>query len=189
MSETERAQLRRSWTANAGAWRDAVREHKIRSRELATDAAIVAAIKSLRPNRVVDLGCGEGWLVRELSAHGIEAVGVDESAPLIESANDLGGGSFFALSYEELAGAEHLVVPPFDVAVANFSLLEEDIGHVLRATTRMLEKRGALIIQTVHPVFSGGDEPYESGARTETFADFEGAWPEPMPWYFRTLED
>ncbi|HWS70799.1 MAG TPA: class I SAM-dependent methyltransferase, partial [Thermoanaerobaculia bacterium] len=22
---------------------------------------------------------------------------------------------------------------------------------------------------------------------TETFANFEGEWPEPMPWYFRTM--
>ena len=42
MSNSE--QLRRSWSANADAWSAAVREQKIESRRLATNAAIVDAV-------------------------------------------------------------------------------------------------------------------------------------------------
>jgi SAM-dependent methyltransferase len=185
LNEEER--LRRSWVANAGSWRDAVRERKIDSRRVATDAAVVEAVLSLAPERVLDLGCGEGWLVRELASQGLEACGVDASRPLIEAAQELGGGAFYALSYEELAGGELPMPVPFDVAVANFSLLEENLGPALATAARMLGEDGALVIQTVHPAFAAGDGAYVPGWRTETFAAIEGEWPEPMPWYFRTI--
>ncbi|MEA2569665.1 MAG: hypothetical protein QOI24_1666 [Acidobacteriota bacterium] len=66
MDLTEKERLQRSWVANAAAWSDAVRQGKIGSRRVATDAAIIDAVTSLNPQRVLDLGCGEGWLTREL---------------------------------------------------------------------------------------------------------------------------
>lgn len=177
MSNTD--QLRRSWSANADAWSAAVREQKIESRRLATNAAIVETVLSRNPRNVLDLGCGEGWLTRELASRGIAATGVDASRELIDRARESGGGTFHAMAYDELAFDE-----TFDVVVANFSLLEETMP--LRAIRALLQPRGVLLIQTVHPVFSPA--PYEDGWRVETFAAFEGDWPEPMPWYFRTLE-
>jgi 2-polyprenyl-3-methyl-5-hydroxy-6-metoxy-1,4-benzoquinol methylase len=183
----EKEQLQRSWIANAPAWRDAVRERKIDSRRVATDAAIIDAVMSLGPESVLDLGCGEGWLARELSSRDVRVVGVDASRPLIDAAEELGGGSFYAISYEELIAAHAKVGAPFDVVVANFSILEEDIRPIFTAAAGMLKDDGAFVIQTVHPAFAVGEAPYVSGWRTETFAAIDGEWPEPMPWYFRTL--
>ncbi|HEX6099030.1 MAG TPA: class I SAM-dependent methyltransferase [Thermoanaerobaculia bacterium] len=181
MSEQER--LRRSWVANASSWCDAVRKQQIESRRVVTDAAIVEAVLEAHPRSVLDLGCGEGWLARALASHGIEVTGVDASAPLIEAANALGGARFLALGYEELGA---LAGSSFDAVAANFSLLEEDVHAVLVALSALLAPDGRLIVQTVHPAFAGG--AYVDGWRTETFAAFEGEWPEAMPWYFRTLE-
>jgi 2-polyprenyl-3-methyl-5-hydroxy-6-metoxy-1,4-benzoquinol methylase len=189
MASTQKEQLQRSWIENASAWRDAVREHRIASRRIATDAAIVDAVMRLTPKRVLDLGCGEGWLSRELASRGVDVVGVDASQPLIESANELGGAAFFALSFEEVAGAADVLHPPFDVAVANFAVFEEDIRPVMDAATRMLKSDGALLIQTIHPAFGNGDGPYVSGWREETFATMGNDFREAMPWYFRTLAD
>ena len=186
MGSNESEQLHRSWIGNASAWRDAVREQKIESRRVATDAAIVNAILQLGPSTVLDLGCGEGWLARALASHGIAVTGVDLSPALIEAAIERGGGDFHAWTYEQLAAND----PPlgeFDVVVANFSLLDEDLRPALAAARRLLRRDGSLVIQTVHPLFVSLDEPYSPGWRTETFANFEGHWPEPMPWYFRTL--
>src|SRR5687767_6752859 len=166
---TER--LRRSWIANAAAWSDAVRERRIESRRVATDEAVVQAVLDQHPQTVLDLGCGEGWLARALSAHGIAVTGVDASPALIAAARELGGGEFHVAAYADF------VHRPHDVTVANFSLLEEDLAPLLRDLSSP-----TLIVQTVHPSNFGD----EDGWRVETFASMPGEWPEPMPWYFRT---
>jgi 2-polyprenyl-3-methyl-5-hydroxy-6-metoxy-1,4-benzoquinol methylase len=172
-------QIRKSWIANASVWSETVRERKIESRRVATDAAIIDAILGCNPRDVLDLGCGEGWLARSLSERGCAVTGVDASPALIEAARKLGGGTFRVLPYEELS----TLATQFDVIAANFSLLDENLH--LPALRALLRPAGALIIQTIHPAFAS--EPYADGWRVETFASMEGEWPEPMPWYFRTV--
>lgn len=179
--------LIRSWTGNAAAWTEAVRSGRIESRRLATDAAIVAALMTPRPARVLDVGCGEGWLCRALAALGVEAVGVDVSAPLVEAARAAGGGRFEVMPYTGLAGARQ-ALGTFDALACNFALLDEHIGPMLGDLRELLAPGGRLVIQTLHPWSACGDEPYRDGWRLEDFAAFgEQAFPEPMPWYFRTL--
>jgi protein-L-isoaspartate O-methyltransferase len=59
-SETLKGNLEQSWTVNASGWVQAVREAKIESRRVATDAAILEVIQARKPHRVLDVGCGEG---------------------------------------------------------------------------------------------------------------------------------
>jgi 2-polyprenyl-3-methyl-5-hydroxy-6-metoxy-1,4-benzoquinol methylase len=177
------ARLRESWERNAAAWTDAVREQRIASRRSGTDAAIVDAVMRLAPARVLDVGCGEGWLARVLAERGVDVVGIDASEPLIESARALGGGRFEAMTYADIGafGAR------FDVAVCNFALLEEDLPTSLAGIAQTLDASGRLVVQTVHPWTACGDMRYENGWRLETFAAFGGGFVAPMPWYFRTL--
>ncbi len=178
-----------SWHDNAAAWTAAVRSGAIESRRIATDAAILQAVAQRRPQKVLDLGCGEGWLVRALAKEGVAAVGVDGSTPLIEAASRA-GGSFVALSYAELIADPARSGQGFDLVVANFALLEERILPLLAALRRIMAADGSLLVQTLHPLAVG--PPYQDGWRSEDFCGFgpgaggEGAWT-PMPWYFRTL--
>lgn len=61
-----------SWQINADPWITAVREEQIESRRLITDRAMLMAIDARRPRRLLDLGCGEGWLCRAVHGWGIE---------------------------------------------------------------------------------------------------------------------
>jgi 2-polyprenyl-3-methyl-5-hydroxy-6-metoxy-1,4-benzoquinol methylase len=183
---SESVQLRRSWVANSPAWCEAVREQRIESRRLVTDAAIVTAILEQEPRRVLDVGCGEGWLARALSSHGIAVTGIDGSAPLIEAAQALGGGTFLAVSYEEVVADPSSLGSGFDTIVANFSILDDRAEELVRALLPVLAQDGRLIVQSVHPLFAG-DGAYADGWRTETFDTIPGEWTESMPWYFRTV--
>lgn len=178
----------RSWNANAGAWTAAVRGGTIPSRALGTDAAIIAAVMARRPRRVLDVGCGEGWLARRLSEKGIEVTGIDGSPALVESARAAGGGTFHVCDFASLATAPDLVGGRYDAIVCNFALLAEDIAPMLRALAGYLTPAGPVIIQTVHPWTARGEGGYEDGWRTETFAGMGAGFVEPMPWYYRTLE-
>jgi 2-polyprenyl-3-methyl-5-hydroxy-6-metoxy-1,4-benzoquinol methylase len=177
-----------SWMANADAWTRAVREGRIPSRRLATDAAIVQAVAELEPRRVLDLGCGEGWLMRALAERGIETVGLDVSLELVMAAEETGGGRYRCCSYDELVDDPTRAGGPYDAIACNFSLLGADLPPLLRALRANLAPGGALVIQTVHPWTAAGDEGYADGWRTETFAACGGGFAEPMPWYFRTLQ-
>ncbi len=179
--------LQQSWRANAPGWTAVVREGRIPSRRAGTDAAVCSAVLRTKPKRVLDVGCGEGWLARALTSQGCEVTGVDASPELIAAASALGGGRFEIMSYAEFdAAATHALGGPFDIAVCNFSLLGEDTASVLRVLRSLISPSGRLIIQTVHPWMACGDAPYEDGWRTETFDGFAGHFPEAMPWYFRT---
>ncbi len=182
-------QQRQSWSANARAWTEAVRSRQIESRRVATDAAILGAVLARSPARVLDLGCGEGWLCRALAQHGIETLGIDASPTLIDAARAQGGGEFLVRSFAEVAAAPEQFAARFDAVVCNFSLLEENLTPLLLSIPALLAPGGALLIQTVHPWSACGDQPYRSGWRTESFQGFGAAFQEPMPWYFRTLSD
>jgi 2-polyprenyl-3-methyl-5-hydroxy-6-metoxy-1,4-benzoquinol methylase len=176
------ALMMRSWRVNAQSWIEAVRGGLIASRRIATDEAIVNAAMALKPGRVLDVGCGEGWLCRALAAAGVSAVGLDASPELIAAARQSGGGEFYLAAYAELAKLRP-GIGAFPVIVCNFSLLEEDAGPVLRHLRQFLEPGGSLLIQTLHP---GGDSDGD-GWRVESFAGFEAHFTQAMPWYFRSL--
>jgi 2-polyprenyl-3-methyl-5-hydroxy-6-metoxy-1,4-benzoquinol methylase len=174
-----------SWSANAEAWTDAVRERRIASRREVTDAAIVEAVLRYRPHRVLDVGCGEGWLCRALAGHVETITGVDGSPELIERAKALGGADFRYVDYARLVEAPEIAGTDHDLIVCNFALLDDRVEALLSALARIAAPGGRLVIQTVHPFTVDG--PYSDGWRSERFAGFGDApWAE-MPWMFRTI--
>jgi 2-polyprenyl-3-methyl-5-hydroxy-6-metoxy-1,4-benzoquinol methylase len=184
MSDPQSALLQ-SWQRNARSWIEAIRTGAIESRQQVTDQAILLAILGRQPERVLDLGCGEGWLLRELHRRGLQAVGVDGDATLVEAARAAGSAPVHLASYEALVDGAVDIGRDYDLICANFALLHQDIIPLLAAMHALLTPGGALLIQTLHPwtVAAGS---YQDGWREETFSGVEGQW-QPMPWYFRTL--
>ena len=175
-----------SWHTNAAPWTDAVRNDEIESRRLVTNAAIVDAVLARAPSTVLDVGCGEGWLARALCERGARVTGIDVVPSLVDRARELGGADFRVLSYEALAAGA--LDERFDVVVANFSLIgEQSVDALVAAAPRLLTPRGALIIQTLHPVVATGEHPYVDGWRAGSWAGFSSAFSDPAPWYFRTI--
>jgi 2-polyprenyl-3-methyl-5-hydroxy-6-metoxy-1,4-benzoquinol methylase len=187
MTERPRAeQQQQSWIANAAAWTAAVREGQIASRRLGTDAAIVEACAVTPGMRVLDVGCGEGWLARALADRGAVVTGVDGSAPLIDAARALGGAQFQVADYQTLASsARH--AGPFDVVVCNFALLDEILTPLLVGLRDRLAMHGRLVVQTVHPFTAAGEPGYVDGWREERFVGFGDGFASVMPWYYRTF--
>ena len=180
--------LSKSWDDNAGNWTRAVREGRIPSRRAGTDDAIVAAILARKPSHLLDVGCGEGWLIRQaVQALGCEAVGIDGSASLIEDARAADrDGDYRVLDYAGLIDGAASLGAPFDAIAFNYAILDEDASALLSAARSLLSPGGGIVIQTLHPHTQDG--PYRDGWRTEDFSAFGNPDWQPMPWYFRTLE-
>lgn len=184
MTEPTDVNILDAWSRNADPWITAVRGREIASRALVTDAAIVEAVRACAPRTGVDLGCGEGWLVRALA--GVEMVGVDAIPGLVEAARAEGGGEFRVLSYEQIAAGE--LQGAFDIAICNFSLIgNEAVSGLFKAAPSYLRPGGTLVVQTVHPLASCGDAPYVDGWREGSWAGFNSGFADAPPWYFRTL--
>ena len=174
-----------SWNANAKSWADAVRMKAIETRRLVTDQAVVDAILKYPCWRILDVGCGEGWLSKTLLTEGREVTGFDASPALISEARRNCNANFIELSYETFTGRPSSVGTDFDVVVCNFSLLDENVATLLKAIQTITRPSGHLIIQTVHPHIASAGR-YENGWRDETFTNLPGQW-SCMPWFFRTM--
>lgn len=185
---SRKSDLEDSWQRNADNWTRAVRDRLIPSRTAGTDAAIVDAIVRRNPSRFLDMGCGEGWLVRAVTEKtGCTAVGLDGTAALIDAAQAADpDGCYRTLSYDNVIAGAPIPNAPFDVIAFNYALFEEDIVPLLTATKSLLVDNGVVIIQTLHPDNDPGDGT--DGWREEDFSNFGNeAWAK-MPWYFRTTE-
>ncbi|HEY2780941.1 MAG TPA: class I SAM-dependent methyltransferase [Steroidobacteraceae bacterium] len=219
--DSREQEIIRSWHANAAPWSEAIRSASIASRKLVTDQAIIDAVKKATTSasladvfgpRVLDVGCGEGWLARALCELGMRVTGVDIVPDLIAQAvalkdaaslgppfRDLqipgvqigktwGTVAFQVQDYESIA-SRHWRAGPFDAAVCNFSLLGgESVDSLIAALPFYLAENGYLVIQTLHPVAACGALPYQDGWREGSWQGFSGAFRTPAPWYFRTLE-
>jgi 2-polyprenyl-3-methyl-5-hydroxy-6-metoxy-1,4-benzoquinol methylase len=179
-----------SWKANAENWMTIIKNNGIESRRLATNKAIVDAVCNAKPFSVLDIGCGEGWLAKELSGNGINITGVDIVPELIEKVRRQVPGEFIVASYEDIGTGKIHFSKLFDVIVINFALIgKESTENLLTSLPVYLKAAGKLIIQTLHPDSRKAAGDYTSGWKEGSWDGLGEQFTLPYQWYFRTLED
>ncbi len=142
-------QILQSWEENASNWIEIIANAAIHSRNF-TSPAILNQIKALKPTLVLDVGCGEGWLCRELTANQIHTVGIDFSPTLIDYATSRGSEEYYVVDYFNLNSQRQLQDRNFDCAVFNFCIFEQNgVDQILHNIYRLLKPNGAILIQTL----------------------------------------
>jgi ubiquinone/menaquinone biosynthesis C-methylase UbiE len=121
------------------------------------DPGLFARLGELpKGTRVLDLGCGNGYIARRLARRGARVVGVDASAELIERARARERAGPLGIVYH-CADAAHIPMvadASVDVAVANMSLIDiEDAAGAIREVGRVLRGGGRLVASISHPCF------------------------------------
>lgn len=179
-----------SWQVNADNWIRIIESDGIESRKLVTNKAIIDAVCSANPHSVLDIGCGEGWLVKELFEKGIAVSGVDIIPELVEKAKQKVTGDFYVASYEDIASNKISFSKYFDAIVINFALIgKESAENLLCSLPRLLSTEGKLFIQTLHPYSRKPINDYTSGWKQGSWDGLGDQFTLPYQWYFRTLED
>jgi SAM-dependent methyltransferase len=156
--------------------------------------------------RTLELGCGEGRVVRDLEVRGHAVVGVDSSPTMLRHAraSDPDGeyvqADAASLPFEDAA---------FDLVVAYNSLMDvDDMPGAVREAARVLEPGGRLVVCITHPINDAGgfadraadaefvirdsyfgrrrfDETFERDGLSLTFH----GWCYPLEAYTRALEN
>ena len=179
-----------SWKKNASNWIEVIDKNAIESRKLATNRAIVNAVVDASPGTVLDIGCGEGWLVKELSDRGMNVTGIDAIPALIDKARQKSPGNFIIASYQEIAEGNLFEGKKFDVIVINFALISKDsTEQVIGALPALMHAKSKLFIQTLHPFNRKVINDYTTGWKAGSWDGLGDKFTEPYEWYFRTMED
>lgn len=106
-------------------------------------------------SNVIDLGCGTGYLTREIAQRATHVTGIDISNASIAIAKqrnkDISNILFKANAIETLTIEDH---NPFSLAIANMTLMDVvNLEATIRATSGLLEPEGYFIITITHPYF------------------------------------
>lgn len=145
---------RERWEANAQYWVKVIREGRDRYRTELTDAAVLGAVGPCAGLRVLDAGCGEGYLSRTLASMGADVTGVDAAQGLVDAASAHPSRPentrFLRASVEDLP----LEDDAFDLVLCNhlFSHLQ-DPTRAIGEFGRVIRSGGRLILLTLHPCF------------------------------------
>jgi SAM-dependent methyltransferase len=106
------------------------------------------------PGRILDVGCGEGRLTRDLKRRGHDVVGVDVAPQLVELAQARDPRGDY-----RIAAAERLPFSDatFDVVVAfNVLMNVDEPARAVAESARVLADGGRLCASIVHPLASAG---------------------------------
>lgn len=147
------ASAQETWDANAEFWLRIIREHRDRYRTELTDPTVLDAIGDVAGLDVLDAGCGEGYMARELASRGARHVnGIDTSGALVKAAETamVSGTSFNEANADNLPFAAE----SFDVVLANHLLNDlPDIVAPIGEFARVLRPSGRFITLMLHPCF------------------------------------
>jgi SAM-dependent methyltransferase len=147
--------LRSAWEDSAEQWIEWSRSKSLDHPFWGLNLPTMVGLLPEPSGPVLDLGCGEGRVSREVKQLGYEVVGVEGSETLAAAARE--ADPDFEVHVAD-AGAIPLDDDSFDLVVASLMLMNvDDLAKILDEVARVLKPGGALVASVVHPVNSLGD--------------------------------
>ncbi len=150
------ADVRRGWDDIATWWVSRYSSKGDVNREWVIDPALLRILGDVRGRKVLDAGCGTGYLSRILAKAGARVVGVDVSRRLLETARAEQDRERLAIRYRlgDLARLPRFRDGTFDIAVSNVVL--QDVLRLriaVREIHRVLRPGGRFVFSITHPAF------------------------------------
>ena len=167
--------------------------------------ALFQLLPDVNGKRVLDAGCGEGYLCRKLARLGARVTGVDYSREMLAIAGERTDpelGIRYVHGNCERLGS--LGLGSFDIVVSNMVLMDlEDHRAALEAIHGVLVERGVLVFSISHPCFAAPGHGWVrdgDGNKLHWKVDlyfYEGAYEQPgwrdveegLIWFHRTLSN
>jgi ubiquinone/menaquinone biosynthesis C-methylase UbiE len=120
------------------------------------DPVLLKVIGDCRGQRVLDLGCGNGYLSRRLARSGARLTAVDGSPGMIRKAKAHDRGNSLKIRYvvSSASKIEGVEDASMDLVFANMSLMDiEDGEGTIGEVGRVLRRGGRFVASITHPCF------------------------------------
>jgi ubiquinone/menaquinone biosynthesis C-methylase UbiE len=191
-NDVDEAFIAANWDRKATDWDLQVGEYGDRNRRLNSDPVLWRLLGDVNARRVLDAGCGTGYLSRQLARRGAHVIGVDVSRRMIEVARTRASAQRLSLqlrvdSCSTLASVDDASI---DLVVANYVLMDlPSLDEAMHAFRRVLVPGGAAVVVFSHPCFpqsAGTLGPDGSTSYFFSFNYFEESLRIDPPWgHFR----
>jgi len=126
------------------------------NREWVIDPALFEILGDVKGRRILDAGCGTGYLARLLARAGASVDGVDVSEKQLDSARADQAPAKRAIRYHhgDLADLRSFRDATFDIAVSNIVLQDvRRLPEAVREIHRVLRPGGRFVFSITHPSF------------------------------------
>lgn len=159
--------VRQNWNTNAARWTARYDDDGDQNRRYQSDEPMLAMLGEVKGLKVLDAGCGQGYLCRKLSAAGARMTGVEQSDAFLALARQREADEGRGITYHHgsVADMPFLADGTFDKAVANYVLMdvreyEKAVGEI----HRVLKPGGVFVAVISHVCFSSGDARWHAPA-------------------------
>lgn len=123
------------------------------------DPTFLRVVGDVRDLRVLDLGCGNGYVSRKFAREGARVVAVDASSPIVARARARESKEPLGIEYHaaDASRLAFLEAASFDLVACNMALMDiEDADGAIREAARVLRKGGRFVASLSHPCFDQG---------------------------------
>ena len=143
------------WDENAAEWTRGVRAGYDVFREYVSMPAFLAILPDLSDERVLDVGCGEGYNTRILADLCGEIIGIDVSEKMVAAAREAESGEPRGIEYHTTSGNDLGMFEDgsFDAVVSTMAMMDmADYEGCIRECARVLKSGGLLQFSILHPI-------------------------------------
>jgi 2-polyprenyl-3-methyl-5-hydroxy-6-metoxy-1,4-benzoquinol methylase len=155
MDKHEIDEIRGFWNRVADDWQVQVGGHGDSNRVLNSDPVLWAYAGNLAGLKVLDAGCGTGYLSNQASDRGARVTGIDISERMIEIARAQYPRIDFRV--DSCSELRTIADSEFDLVIANYVLMDTpDLGGTMHAFGRVLRDNGQAVLVFSHPCFPQG---------------------------------
>jgi SAM-dependent methyltransferase len=205
--------IREQWESNAQAFSDLIAGKGTPHHRKILNPCVEELLGDVEGKRLLDAGCGEGYLTRQYAKRGASVTGIDLSKCLIETAKLLTEDGGVDYRVDNICHMESIPNEEFDFVLSNLVLLNIPcLDDAISECHRVLKNGGILVFSIVHPAFNFygpgswemGEKDSETKRREGLFfkvdryfdeEEYQRYWktregekfPEPISFFHRTL--
>lgn len=152
-------EIQKRWDEGAEIWDAGYTKYGDAYRRNIFNPTLFPLIGNVKGKKILDAGCGAGYLCRLLAAKGAQVIGVDLSRKFIELARQYEKKKPMRIRYfrADLARISKLSTGFFDMVISVYVLCDvRNYDKAIKEIARVLKPNGRFIFLIEHPCFSWG---------------------------------